>query len=296
MASEALQALVQQFVAQRASPPLATPELRVMFEGLGKLAPLQPDVVGSPVDAGGVPAEWIGAGAPSSGPTLLYLQGGGYTIGSVATYREFTSRLARAVAGRCLVIEYRLAPEHPHPAAVDDALGAYRFLLREGRDPRSIVIAGDSAGGGLTLATLLSARDAALPLPAAAVLLSPWTDLTLSGESMRTKAEADVMLQRAWLESCVADYTAGKPAHAPLVSPLFGHLERLPPLLIQVGTEETLLDDAKRLAERAAKAGVAVELEVWPEMIHIWQFFAAIVPEGQEAVDKIGACVRSRVV
>jgi acetyl esterase/lipase len=191
-----------------------------------------------------------------------------------------------------LLIDYRLAPEHPHPAAVEDSTRAYRWLLETGSNPKRMAIAGDSAGGGLTVATLVALRDAGVPLPAAAVCLSPWVDLEGIGESMTTKAAVDPMVQREPLLRMASMYLAGQDPRTPLAAPLYADLRGLPPLLIQVGTAETLLDDSVRLAERARAAGVQVTLEPWEDMIHVWQAFAAMLPEGQQAIERIGEFLR----
>jgi acetyl esterase/lipase len=243
-----------------------------------------------------VPAEWVVAPGADARRVILYLHGGGYTIGSINTHRELAARLSRAAAARVLVIDYRLAPEHPHPAAVDDATAAYRWLLANGVDPARIVVAGDSAGGGLTVATLVALRDAHTPLPAAGVCLSPWVDLEGSGESMTTKAAVDPMVQRDGLLKMAAAYLAGQDARTPLAAPLYANLSGLPPLLIQVGTAETLLDDSTRLAERARKAGVNVTLDPWEDMIHVFQAFATYLPEARQAIDRIGEFVKQRAV
>ncbi|MCH8345634.1 MAG: alpha/beta hydrolase, partial [Chloroflexi bacterium] len=215
--------------------------------------------------------------------------------GSINTHREMISRLSRASGARALAIDYRLAPEHPFPAAIEDATTAYRWLLSSGVDPARLVIAGDSAGGGLTVATLISLRDAGDPLPAAAVCLSPWVDMEAASDSMTTKAEADPMItQKDVLEGAQA-YLNGADPRTPLASPIHADLSGLPPLLIHVGTAEVLLDDSTRLAERARSAGVDVTLEPWDDMIHVFQFFASMLPEGQQAIDRIGEFVREHV-
>ena len=194
-----------------------------------------------------------------------------------------------------LVVDYRLGPEHPYPAAVDDALTAYEWLLDAGFEPDRIVVAGDSAGGGLTLATLLALRDRGRPLPALGVPISPWTDLTLSGESMTSMAEHDPMVTRHGLQRMADWYVGGADPKAPLVSPLFADLAGLPPLLIHVGELETLRDDAIRFAERAIAAGVDVTLEVWPEMIHVWHVFGPDVPESEAGVARIAQFIAERL-
>ena len=190
------------------------------------------------------------------------------------------------------MIEYRLAPEHPFPAAVEDAVAAYRWLVGEGLDPAQIVIAGDSAGGGLTVATLVALRDEGDLLPAAAVCFSPWVDLEGIGQSMSAKAEADPLVQRDGIIEMARAYLGGADTRVPLAAPLYADLTGLPPVLIQVGTSETLLDDSTRLAERSRKAGVDVTFEPWEDMIHVWQYFASILPEGQEAINRIGSFVK----
>jgi acetyl esterase/lipase len=202
------------------------------------------------------------------------------------------ARISRAGQARVLGLNYRLAPEHPFPAAVDDAVAGYRWLLAQGAKPGRIAIAGDSAGGGLTAATLVAIRDAKLPTPGAGVMLSPWVDLEGIGESMTTRSKADPAVQKEGLLSMAAAYLQGKEARTPLAAPLYADLKGLPPLLIQVGDAETLLDDSTRLEARAKSAGVSTKLEVWPEMIHVWQLFASFLPEGQEAIEGIGKFVR----
>lgn len=194
-----------------------------------------------------------------------------------------------------LIIDYRLAPEYPFPAALDDAVGAYHWLLAGGIDASNIIVIGDSAGGGLTLATLLKLRDNRAPLPAAAVLLSPWTDLALTGDSLRPNAEVDPMLNALDLPRLANEYLAGANPRLPYASPLYGDLAGLPPVLIQVGGDEILLDDAVRLHERLQLAGSKAELEVWPRMPHVWHLFAPAIPEPQRAIGVIGSFVRRHV-
>ncbi len=219
----------------------------------------------------------------------MYLHGGAYQLGSPATLRHLVAMLAAAAQAQALSVDYRLAPEHPFPAAVDDAVAAYRWLLAAGRDPASVAIAGDSAGGGLTLATLVALRDAGDPLPAAAVAISPWTDLALTGESLRTRAGADVMVKPAGMPESAALYLTGTDPRHPYASPLYADLRALPPLLIQVGDAEVILDDSTRFAARARTAGVDVTLEIWDEMPHVFQAFAGLLPEADQAVARIGS-------
>ncbi len=267
---------------------------RAATEAVTVLFPVPEDVQREPLDAGGVPGEWIAAPGADPERVIYYLHGGGYIIGSINSHRELISRLSRAAGARALAIDYRRAPENPFPAGVEDATASYRWLLSTGVDPAQVVIAGDSAGGGLTVATLVALRDAGEPLPAAAVCLSPWVDMEALGESMTTNAAVDPMIQReAVLEGAKA-YLGGADPRTPLAAPLHADLTGLPPLLIHVGSSETLLDDSTRLAERAKSAGVDVSLEVWDEMIHVFQFMAAMLPEGQQAIDRIGEFIRQR--
>jgi epsilon-lactone hydrolase len=269
--------------------------MRAGFEQMAEAFPLPADVVCEPVDADGVPCEWIQAPGADPKRVILYLHGGGYVIGSIRTHREMISRLSRAAGVRCLAVDYRLAPEHPFPAAVEDATTAYRWLVKQGISPKKIVVAGDSAGGGLTIATLVNLRDQRDELPAAAVPISPWVDLEGIGESMTARAALDPMVQKPGLLQLAGHYLAGKSPRTPLAAPLYADLTGLPPLLIQVGTAETLYDDATRIAERAKKAGVEVTLEPWEDMIHVFQVFAPMLPEGQKAIERIGAFVRERI-
>ena len=296
MASSQLATLVEML---RSAPPfpqdmdIATRRQRM--EDMTGGAPLLEGTRTTPVDAGGVPSEWVEVPGGSAVPTILYLHGGGYTVGSVRTHRALVARLAAATGGRGLTVDYRLGPEHPFPAAVDDAAAAYRWLVRSGVDPRRIVVAGDSAGGGLTVALLVALRDAGDPRPAAGVCISPWTDLACTGESMTTRAAADPMVQRDGLLPMAAAYLAGHDPRTPLASPLYADLRDLPPLLVHVGTAETLLDDATRLAARARAAGVLVDLEAWDDMIHVWHAFSPLLPEADAAVARVGAWVRGRL-
>ena len=293
MPSQQLQIVIQ--MLRSAPVPETIEERRAAMETLAQLAPIPEDVQCQPVDAGGVPAEWIAAPNANAERVILYLHGGGYSMGSIKTHRELVSRLSRAAAARALAIDYRLAPENPFPAAVEDATAAYRWLLSNGADPARTVIAGDSAGGGLTVATLVALRDAGDPLPAAAVCLSPWVDMEGIGDSMTTKADLDPMVSREELLEGAKMYLGDADPRTPLAAPLYADLSGLPPLLIHVGTAETLLDDSTRLADRAKAAGVDVTLDVWDDMIHVWQAFAVMLPEGQQAIDRIGEFIQEHV-
>jgi phosphinothricin tripeptide acetyl hydrolase len=277
------------------SDSLTVAQRRAQYERAEKVFPTPPDVKVEHITAPTVPAEWLTPPGARAGTALLYLHGGGYVIGSPRSHRHLAAALGAAAQATVLLPDYRLAPEHPFPAAVDDAVAAYRWLLGRSIAPARIVVAGDSAGGGLTVATLLALRDAGVPPPAAGVCISPWVDLTGSGASYRTRAEADPIVKRVSIDGMADAYLAGKDAKLPLASPLFADLRGLPPLLIHVGDDEVLLDDAVQLAERARKAGVDATLDVWDKMIHVWHWFFPMLDEGQAAIDRIGAFVRARV-
>lgn len=287
--------MVVQMLTARPRPAAPTvAETRAGFEQLAQLFPLAADVTHENVSAGGVPAEWVGV--PESRPdrAVLYLHGGGYVIGSPNTHRELASRIARATRARALVIDYRLAPEHPFPAALEDALAAYRWLVGTGVRPERIVVAGDSAGGGLTLATLLALRDAGGPLPAAGVCMSPWTDLEATGASAQPGGADDPLIDIPGLLEMGKHYAAANLRH-PHAAPLHASYRGLPPLLIQVGTREILLDDSKRVAAKAKEAGVDVTIEAWDGLIHVWQLFGPNVPEAQQAVARIGEFAQKHI-
>ena len=255
----------------------------------------------TPVDVAGVPGEWTIDEAAQPEHRMLYLHGGGYVINSPISHRNLASRLSQAAGVSVLSLGYRLAPETKFPGAVEDATAALAWLRENGPDgpsaPQTLFIGGDSAGGGLTLAALLKTRDAGGPMPDAAVVLSPWTDLTLSGESMETRHDADPFENREVLARYAREYLARpEDAEDPLASPLFADLAGLPPLLIHVGDAEVLLSDSTELAKRAAAAGVDTTLTVFPEMTHVFQAWAAVLPEGREAIQQIGAFLRERIV
>jgi epsilon-lactone hydrolase len=288
--------LIGQSTAMLDEASLSAQELRAGMESMVGALPLLDGTTVEVVDVDGVPSEWVRpavVAAPDA--CILYLHGGGYVIGSCNTHRPLASHLAARTGLPVLLVDYRLGPEHVFPAAVDDALAAYGWLLGQGFEPARVVIAGDSAGGGLTLATLLALRDRNLPLPALGVPISPWTDLTLSGESMSSMADRDPMVTRDGLQRMADWYVGDGDPRAPLVSPLFGDLDGLPPLLIHVGEVETLRDDAVRFAERATAAGVEVTLEVWPEMIHVWHVFGPAVPESEAAVTRVAEFITQRL-
>ena len=238
--------------------------------------------------AGGVDGEWI---SPANAPldkAILYFHGGGFRIGSVASHRDLIAQIALASGCRVLAINYRLAPEHRFPAALDDAIAAYDWMLGQGLTPGNVAFAGDSAGGNLVLAAMLALRERGLPLPVSAVLMSPWTDLVATGASYVTRAEADPIHQRPMILALAKNYLGGQgDPRDPLVSPLYADLQGLPPLLIQVGDRETVLDDSVMLTDLARAAGVDVNLEVWGGMVHVFQMFGAELPEAHRAIASI---------
>lgn len=246
------------------------------------------------VDLGAFRAEWVTVAGALAGRTVLYLHGGGYVSGSPHSHRPVIDEIAWAAHAHVLAPHYRLAPEHPYPAALVDAWTSYWWLLKQGVPAGQIVVAGDSAGGGLTIALLLALRDAGAPLPAGAVGLSPWLDLAMTGGSIRANAASDYLNENI-LNASARMYLAGGDARDPLASPLYADLHGLPPLLIQVGTAEMLLDDSRRFAKRARAAGSAVLLEEWPGMVHVWHFTHRVEPRARQAIEHIGWFVAHHV-
>ena len=263
------------------------------LEELSRLAPLFKDAKLENVVAGGVPAAWMITPEVVKDRAILYLHGGGYVQGSITSHQDLTQRISQTSKTRVLILDYRLAPEHPFPAALEDSISAYEWLINsEGYNPKNLIIAGDSAGGGLTLATLVKLRDQGIPLPAAAVCLSPWTDLALTGESMKLKLHEDPFVSPDGLMFDAVLYLGKTDPKNPYASPLYADFNGLPPLCIQVGSAEILLDDATRLAKRAKEAGVEVQLDIWEDMIHVFQAFAVMAPEGTDGIDKIGEFIK----
>jgi len=249
---------------------------------------LPADVTVTAAALGSVPTAEITVDGVESRHVVLYFHGGVYVIGDAFQAADLASQVGRRTRAKVISVDYRLAPEHPYPAAVDDALAAYQALLQEGTAPTDIAFAGESAGGGLAIATLVNARDHGLPLPAAAYLMSPYADLTLTGTTMESKREADPLLSRELLQPRVTDYTAGQDPALDLISPVFADLSGLPPLIIQAGTHEVLLDDAIRLARQAATADVGVTLDITPDVPHVFQGFSPILDEAAAALDRAG--------
>ena len=263
-------------------------EQRQQLRELVSAQPLPGEVTVTAAALGGVPTAEITVDGVEPRHVVLYFHGGVYVIGDAFQAADLASQVGRRTRAKVISVDYRLAPEHPYPAAVDDALAAYEALLRNGTAPSDIVFAGESAGGGLAVATLVNARDHGLPLPAAAFAMSPYADLTLAGTTMETKREADALLSRELLQPRVTDYAAGQDAALGLISPIFADLSGLPPLIIQAGTHEVLLDDAIRLARQAATADVDVTLDITPRVPHVFQAYHAILDEAAAALDRAG--------
>ena len=274
---------IREFLASMPEPS-DTAEQRQTNDNLGTIFPTAPDVTLESVTANGVPAEWASTPGAARDRVIMYVHGGGYVIGSVKSHRHLVTELGRAAGTRTLSVDYRLAPEAPFPAAVDDALAAYRYLLAQGFAPGNIAIAGDSAGGGLTVATLLAIRDAGLEQPACGFCISPWVDLEGLGDSMTALAHIDPMVQKESLMDMAAAYLGDVHPRTPLAAPLHAEFRDLAPLLIHVGAAETLLDDSIRLAGKAGAADVEVTLQVWPEMIHVWHFFHPMLDAARRAI------------
>ena len=240
----------------------------------------------------GIQAEWLIPSGANSEKVILYLHGGGYVTGSIEDHRMMCGLLANATGTKVLIPEYRLAPEHPFPAALDDALKVYQWLLDQGYSSANMIIAGDSAGGGLSIATVLALKEKSGSLPAAVVCLSPWADLALTGQSHTTKAKAEAILNKDVLHEWALCYTDESNLTNPLVSPIHGDFHGFPPLLIQVGSEEILLDDSTLLAEKAKSAGVDVTLKIWDGMWHVWQALGDLIPENKKTFEEIGQFVQ----
>jgi epsilon-lactone hydrolase len=274
---------------QSAFPPSSdVNEQRRQLRDLLSAQPLPAEVTVTRAVLGGVPTAEITVDGVEPRHVVLYFHGGVYVMGDAFLAADLASQVGRRTQAKVISVDYRLAPEHPYPAAVDDALAAYQALLDGGTDPARIVFAGESAGGGLAVATLVNARDHGLPLPAAAFAMSPYADLTLAGTTMETKRKADPLLSPESLAARVPDYTSGQDAALGLISPIFADLTGLPPLIIQAGTHEVLLDDAIRLAQRAATADVEVTLDITPGVPHVFQAYYPILDEAAAALDRAG--------
>src|SRR5438093_2704125 len=276
--------------------PVGWPERRSGLDEVGAVWPVADDLELTAVDLDGVPGEWSIAPGSDATRVLLFFHGGGYCSGSIQSHRRMVTEAGRAAKVRTLAVGYRLAPEHCFPAAFDDALTAWRFLRNQGIAAAHIAIGGDSAGAGLTLGLIGKLRDGHEELPACAWLMSPWTDLTMSGSTLASKAAVDPLIHKEYLSELADAYLpAGMDRKDPRVSPLYVDFRNFPPMLIQVGSDETLLDDAARLAARAGAADVAVTLQIWPHMIHAWPLWNAHLEDGRRALANAGAFIRAHL-
>jgi len=279
----------------RLDPDVAPADQRAVWDMLALLYPLPDDVTVTAPDAAGVRGEWIDTPGADPGRVLLYLHGGGYVIGSPTTHRLLAGRLSAALGARVLLLDYRLAPEHRFPAALDDTVAAYRWILGLGHEPGQLCVAGDSAGGGLAVAATVALRDQGVALPAAVACWSPWVDLSCTMPSIVARDERDVVLSKRWLTAMAAHYLHGVDATTALASPLYADLTGLPPLLVVVGTEEILYDEAAALATQAVAAGVDTEFEVFDGCFHLWMQLAALAPEAEAGIRRVAAFLRSRL-
>jgi acetyl esterase/lipase len=276
--------------------PVGWAERRQRLDEVGSVWPVADDVTLAPVDLGGVPGEWSIVPGSDAARVLMFFHGGGYCSGSITSHRRLVTEAGRAAGMRTLAVGYRLAPEHPFPAAFDDALTTWRFLRQQGIAASHVAVGGDSAGGGLTIALINRLREAQEELPACAWLLSPWTDLTMSGSTLATKDAVDPLIHKGYLGELADAYLpAGLDRQDPRVSPLYADVSGFPPTLIQIGSAETLLADSLRFAAIAGAADVAVTLEIWPHMIHAWPLWNARLDAGRRALASAGAFIRDRI-
>jgi len=295
MASEAFLQYADRLMRRRTTESLPIEQRRANWDKFTRFFPPPADIEIEITNAGGTPAEWVRWPGNPASACILYMHGGGYCTGHAMGHRNLVAHIAKAAGVNALSIDYRLAPEHPYPAAVEDALAAYTWLSAQ-VGPENIVLAGDSAGGGLVLALLLKLKSDKIPLPRAAVCISASTDLARTGNSVSANEAIDPIISPASSADLALWYAGTEDRQAdPLVSPLYGDYEGLPPLLILVGTREILLDDSIRVAEKAKAAGVHTELEVWQEMIHIWPYFVGEFPEAEQAIDRIGKFIRTQL-
>ncbi len=286
---------LKKILREKAVPAGTEVPLDVMRKGMEKVAfRAADDIQVEQVTVAGRAAEWVRAPGCQAGKAILYLHGGGYVMGSINTHRSMVGEISRASQAAALLLDYRLAPEDPFPAAVEDGVAAYRWLLDQGFKPQNLSISGDSAGGGLVMAVLVSARDQGLPMPASAVPISPWADMTCTNDSYKTRAEADPMVAPGGINKMAAKYLNGADAKHPYASPNFASLKELPPLLIHVGRDEVLLDDSIKLDAKAKADGVRSTLEIWDDMIHVWHAFHPMLPEGKQAIVRVGEFMREQ--
>jgi len=294
MSQEQLAKLVT-LLRERPQPdPPTVAAFRARTEEMGDKMPAPPEAIVEKLTIAGRPAEWVSAPGCNPNRQALYLHGGGYVIGSPNSHRNLAYNIAKAMDGRCLVLDYRMAPEDPFPAAVEDAVAAWQWMLAAGGNPARMSIMGDSAGGGLTIATQVALKQRGIRLPACSCCISPWTDLEGTGDSVKSKADVDPMVTEEALHRWGGLYLNGADPRDPLASPLYADVSGLGPVLVQVGTAEILMDDSTRFAEKARAQGVDVTLELWDDMPHIWHIFAPMLSEGADAIAKLGAWTRER--
>jgi len=284
--------LVKKLMSPKFNTVNTVQEQRKALEGFAKLSLLPQKTKVESFKIGSLPAEWISVGNTMEDSVILHVHGGAYNMGSLNTHRDLGARISKASGARTLLIDYNLAPENKYPAAVEDIVKAYRWLINNRFSQQNIVIAGDSSGGGLAIAALVMLRDSGEPLPAAAVCLSPWTDLEGRGESIKTHINTDPFLTPEWLQFMAKNYIADNDPRNPFISPIYADLSNLPPILIQVGSDEILLSDSIRLTERARESGVDTTLDIWENMWHVWHFFAGQMPEGKRALNDVGKFIR----
>ncbi len=286
---------LKQILREKQLPADVEPPVEAMRKSMEKLAfKAAGDIETEAVNVAGRAAEWIRAPGSQAERAILYLHGGGYVVGSINTHRSLAGEISRCAQAVVLLIAYRLAPEEPFPAAVDDGVASLRWLIAQGFSPNNLAISGDSAGGGLTLATLIAARDNSIPMPAAAVVISPWADMTCSNESYRTRAAADPMVTVHGLRRMAGLYVKSNDPTHPYASPNLADLRGLPPVLVHVGRDEILLDDAVIFDEKAKAAGVECRLEIWDNMIHVWHAFHPMLDEGKKGIERVGGFLRER--
>ena len=290
-------ATLPDYIKQRAASRtgLSVEERRAVVDANALSFPTDATIEIAAVEAGGVPCEWQISPDADARKCLLYFHGGGYVFGSPTSHRHLTSHLAQRANTRCLSVDYRLAPENPFPAAVEDAVTAYRWLLDEGVSAQDIALGGDSAGGGLAVALMLQAREDGLPLPGAAVLFCPWTDMACNRPSYTSRASIDPSITQAGILESANAYMNGAPADTPLASPVYADLSGLPPCLVQVGEREVLVDDARDLVTSMRRSGTTAELEVWDGMVHVWHALHPVLEEGRQAVQRAADFLRTQM-
>ena len=286
---------LKQILREKQLPADVEPPVEAMRKSMEKLAfPAADDIETEAVSVANCAAEWVRAPGSQAERAILYLHGGGYVVGSIHTHRSLAGEISRRAQAAVLLVDYRLAPEAPFPAAVDDGVASLKWLVEQGFSPKKLAIGGDSAGGGLALATLVAARDNGVPMPAAAVAISPWSDMTCSNESYQTRAAADPMVTPHGIRRMAGLYVGdGDPTH-PYASPNLADLSGLPPVLIHVGRDEILLDDAIAFDKKAKAAGVESTLEVWDDMIHVWHAFHPMLDEGKRGIERVGEFLREQ--